>query len=110
MGYRKMLVYFGVFALTLTVTGVLQAGEKEDMAEMQKKLNQNVMERPFNPGDKVAIDAYLAEAIKNATPPPQQQPPQNWQPGWTCNNLMGSYYQYRNCLHYYRYYGHYYGY
>jgi hypothetical protein len=110
MGYHKMSVYIGVFALTLAVTGVLQAGEKEDMAEMQKKLNQNVMERPFNPGDKSAIDAYLAEAIKKATPPPQQQPPVNWQPGWTCNNLMGSYYQYRNCLHYHQYYGHYYGY
>ena len=110
MGYRNIAACVSVFALTLTMTGVLQAGEKEDMEAMQKQLNQSVMERPFNPGDKAAIDAYLADAIKKGMPPPQQQPPQNWQPGWTCNNLMGSYYQYRNCLHYYRYHGHYYGY
>lgn len=96
--------------LVLTWSGVLQAGEKEDMEAMQKQLNQNVLERPFNPGDKAAIDAYLDKAIKERTPPPQVQPPQNWQPGWTCNNLMSSYLQYRNCLHYYRYHGYYYPY
>ena len=109
MAHKLMLACIGVSALTLTVSGVLQAGEKEDMEAMQKQLNQKVMERPFNPGDKAEIDAYLLQALKNGTLPPQQQPP-NWQPGWTCNNLMSSYYQYRNCLHYHRYYGHYYGY
>ncbi len=108
---RNVLVAcLSVCTLTLTWSGVLQAGEKEDMEAMQKQLNQNVFERPFNPGDKASIDAYLEQAIKSGTLPPQQQPPANWQPGWTCNNLMGSYLQYRNCLHYHRYYGHYYGY
>ena len=96
-------------ALTMAMGGVLQAGENEDMEAMQKQLNQKVMERPFNPGDKAEMDAYLLQALKNGTLPSQQRPP-NWQPGWTCNNLMSSYYQYRNCLHYHRYYGHYYGY
>lgn len=99
--------------LTLGIIGsasnLVLAGEKEDMEAMQKALNQKVMERPFNPGDKAALDAYLEEALKNGVLPPQLQPPRNWQPGWTCNNLMSSYSQYRNCLHYQRYYGHYYG-
>lgn len=95
---------------TVLWSGVLQAGEKEDMEAMQKQLNQNVMDRPFNPGDRAAIDAYLQQAVKNNTPPPQVQAPSGWQPGWTCNNLVYSYYQYRNCLHYYRYYGYYYRY
>lgn len=86
------------------------AGEEEDMAAMQKAMNQQTMERPFNAGDQAALDAYLAQALKNGLPPPQQKPPSNWQPGWTCNNLMYSYYEYRNCRHYHRYYGHYYGY
>lgn len=110
MGCRTLCACLGMFALTITVPGLLQAGEKEDMEAMQKQLNQNVLERPFNPGDKAAIDAYLEQAVKKGTPPPQIQPPANWQPGWTCSNLMYSYYQYRNCLHYHRYYGHYYGY
>lgn len=54
---------------------VVLAGEKEDMAAMQKALNQQTMERPFNPGDKATIDAYLEQALKKGTPPPQQQPP-----------------------------------
>lgn len=99
-----------VLGLVGSQSGNLSAGEKEDMEAVQKQLNQEVLERPFNPGDKAALDAYLEKAIKNATPPPQLQPPPHWQPGWTCNNLMYSYYQYRNCLHYYRYYGRYYGY
>ena len=82
----------------------------EDMAAMQKAMNQQTMDRPFNAGDQAALDAYLALALKNGLPPPQQKPPSNWQPGWTCSNLMYSYYEYRNCNHYHRYYGHYYGY
>ncbi len=109
MGHCKMFVYIGVFALTLAVTSLLQAGEKEDMEAMQKQMNQNVLERPFNPGDKASINAYLEQALQKGMLPPQQLPPTNWQPGWTCNNLMGSYLQYRNCLHYHQYYGHYYG-
>lgn len=101
----------GLLALVLLASAysVVLAGEKEDMEAMQKAMNQQTMERPFNPGDKAALDAYLAQALKSGLPPPQQAPA-NWQPGWTCNNLMNSYYQYRNCLHYHRYYGHYYGY
>lgn len=110
MGHHKMVAYMGLFALTLTMAGSLQAGEKEDMEAMQKKLNQEVVERPFNPGDKASIDAYLEEALHKGTLPPQMVPPSNWQSGWTCNNLMNAYSQYRNCLHYHQYYGRYYGY
>ena len=88
--------------------GVPWAGEKEDMEALQKQLNKQVLEKPFSPGDAAALDAYLQEAVKNNTQPPQTQPPTGWQPGWTCNNLMYSFSQYRNCRHYYQYYGHYY--
>lgn len=110
MGCHKLFACLGMVALLLSMSGFLQAGEKEDMEAMQKKLNQNVFERPFNPGDKASIDAYLEQALQKGTVPPQVMPPASWQPGWTCNNLMNSYDQYRNCLHYHQYYGHYYGY
>jgi len=42
----------------------LWAGEKEDMEAMQRALNQEVLDKPFYPGDKAAVDAYLEDAIK----------------------------------------------
>ncbi len=95
-------------AIVMGVGGMLWAGEKEDMEALQKQLNKQVLEKPFNPGDAAALDTYLQQAVKNNTQPPQTQPPAGWQPGWTCNNLMYSYSQYRNCRHYHQYYGHYY--
>ena len=100
--------------LTLGITALpyslVLAGEKEDMEAMQDVMNQQTMDKPFNAGDQTALDAYLLEALKKGHPPPQKKPPMNWQPGWTCSNLQYSYHEYRNCLHYHRYYGHYYEY
>lgn len=110
MSGKVLVVSLTLAVVTWIGSGVLQAGEKEDMEAMQKQLNQNVLERPFNPGDRATIDAYLEKAKKDGTPPVQVRPPATWQPGWTCNNLMYSYYQYQNCLHYYQYYGYYYRY
>ena len=108
MGRAALGIVGCALSFIIGIAGVLWAGEKEDMEALQKQLNQKVLDRPFNAGDAAALDAYLQQAIKNNTPPPQTQPPAGWQPGWTCNNLLYSYYQYRNCHHYYRYYGHYY--
>jgi hypothetical protein len=110
MRSKILLVSCSALALTMAMGGALQAGEKEDMEAMQKALNKQVMERPFNPGDQATIDAYLEQATKKGMPPPQMQPPPEWRPGWTCQNLTYSYNQYRNCLHYHRYYGRYYPY
>lgn len=105
-----LVICLSFYAVTVLWNGLLQAGEKEDMEAMQNQLNQNVLDRPFNPGDKASIMAYLEQALQKGTLPPQLHPPTGWQPGWTCSNLMYSYGQYRNCLHYHQYYGHYYGY
>ena len=87
----------------------LWAGEKEDMEAMQKALNQEVLDKPFNPGDKAKVDAYLEESIKKGLKPNGTKP-QGWAPGWTCNNLVYSYRAYRDCRYYHRYHGHYYPY
>jgi hypothetical protein len=88
---------------------LLWAGEKEDLAAMQKALNQEVLDKPFNPGDKAAVEAYLENAIKKGVKPIETKP-QGWSPGWTCNNLVYSYRAYRNCRYYHRYHGRYYPY
>lgn len=108
--FQKGLRILFVSLVCIGVGGsLLWAGEKEDLEAMQKALNQQVLDKPFYPGDKAAVDAYLDEAIKKGVKPIETKP-QGWAPGWTCNNLMYSFGAYRNCLHYHRYYGHYYPY
>ena len=109
MIYRYTLSLFLPIILILMTGSALWAGEKEDMEAMQKALNQQVLDKPFYPGDKAAVDAYLDEAIKKGTKP-VETPPAGWAPGWTCNNLVYSFNAYRNCMHYYRYHGRYYPY
>lgn len=85
--------------------GAASAGESEDPVEMQKQLNQGVMEKPFSVEDAAKIDAYITDAMKKDIKP-QQTPPASWRSGYTCADLQ-DYYEYRDCLYYYRYYGHY---
>ena len=85
------------------------AGEKEDMAEMQRQLNAEVMSEPFDAGDPAKIDAYIKEAMANDIKPVTRAP-SYWQPGYTCNYIRQyryNYNNYRNCLYHHRYYGRY---
>ena len=102
-----------VAALSLSVIAGLFAtspafgGDAETMAEMQKKLNAEVMEKPFTVADQAKVDAYINEAMQKNLKP-RQQAPQHWAPGNTCQDLWRySYNDYRDCAYYYRYYGHY---
>ena len=102
---------FCIFAVLMFVLGgwnSVLAGDEEDMEALQRALNQKVMERPFDPGDQAEIDAFVEKALKSDMVP-QEYEGNNWRPGYTCANLRQyGYYQYRNCLHYYRYHGRYY--
>lgn len=85
------------------------AGEEEDMAEMQKQLNAEVMAQPFDAADAAKVDAYIKEAMKNNIKP-QGKAPSYWQPGYTCDYIRQYRYRYRayrNCMYHYRYYGRY---
>lgn len=101
MSLFVVLVPFGV--------GSVLAGEEEDLEAMQRALNKEVLDRPFNPGDQAAVDKYVEDALsKNEIP--KEYTGKDWKQGYTCNNLMGSLFRYRNCQHYYRHYGRYYPY
>ncbi|RMH36381.1 MAG: hypothetical protein D6690_05915 [Nitrospirae bacterium] len=82
------------------------ADEEEDMEALQRALNQQVLDRPFDPGDRAAVDKYLEESLKKGVKPVESPPP-GWRPGWTCANLTYSFRWYRNCLYYHHYYGYY---
>jgi hypothetical protein len=96
-----------VFVALAFFSSVAVGGPKEDM---QRQLNQEVMDSEFDAGDPQRAQAYADEAIKKGIKPVAAGP-SYWQPGWTCSNLIGSAYyryaDYRNCIYYHRYYGRY---
>jgi hypothetical protein len=75
--------------------------------EMQRQLNQQVLNSPFNAGDIDKAQAYAEDAYRRRILPPPH-PPAYWVPGWTCNNLTTysyySYGDYQNCVYYHYYY------
>ena len=87
---------------------IVFADDEEDMAEMQKKLNAEVMQQPFHAEDPEKVDAYVKEAMKKHLKPKVYKG-DHWQRGYTCHDMLRwSWYEYRNCMYYYRYYGYYY--
>ena len=101
---------FILFTLLLGNWSIAIADDDEDLEALQRALNQKVMERPFDPGDQAEIDAFVENALKK-NQVPEEYKGNNWRRGYTCADLRQyGYYQYRNCLHYYRYHGRYYPY
>jgi hypothetical protein len=106
---HKNISIFTALLATLFLSSPGWAGEAEEMAEMQKQLNAEVMSKPFDPGDPAKIDAYIEDALANDIQP-VTQPPSYWQPGYTCGYIRQyryDYNTYRNCLYHHRYYGRY---
>lgn len=103
----RIMLLSTAIAAGLSFAPAVFASDEDDMAEMQRKLNKQVVEKPFSVEDAAKIDAYVADALKkNVKPRPQA--PEYWQPGYTCANLWShSYYDYRDCAYYHRYYGRY---
>lgn len=84
------------------------ASDEDDMAEMQRQLNSDVMSQPFLAEQPEKVDAYIQESLKKKVVPPEYTG-SNWQPGYTCRDLLRySWNEYRNCRYYHRYYGYYY--
>jgi len=100
-----LVIFLGVSAQSL-----IAETEEEEMARMQKQLNQGVMEQPFLAEQPEKVDAYIKEAMKKNIKPPEYKG-RNWRRGYTCRNLLRySWYEYRNCRYYHHYYGRYYPY
>jgi hypothetical protein len=103
IGLLFILLFLGVLVFMPLKWAV--AGDKE-LEDMQKQLNSQVLEKPFSVEDSQKIDAYIKDSMQKNMKP-NGKIPGGWQPGYTCANLH-DYYEYRDCLYYYRYYGHYY--
>lgn len=100
--------FFLVFALVFSASPSW-SDDEDDLAEMQRQLNAEVMAQPFDPGDVAKVDAYIKDALAKDIKPVTKAP-SYWQPGYTCNHIRRyhySYRAYRNCLYHHRYYGRY---
>ena len=106
---KKTVVLVGAMMAGVVSAAVALADDADQMAEMQKRLNQEVMDKPFSVEDQSKIDAYMAEAVKNNTKPVENPPANwNWQPGYTCASIYNYGWQaYSQCAYYHRYYGRY---
>lgn len=109
-----MRFYMHLLIGMLLFIGFAQAradkSQSEDMARMQRQLNQEVMEKPFYAEDPQKVDAYIKEASKNNIKPLEYSGP-HWRAGYTCSDMLRySWVEYRNCRYYYHYYGRYYSY
>jgi len=85
----------------------LSADAETDTAEMQRRLNQEVMQKPFSVEDQARIDAHVKEAMKKNLGP-VKTPPSYWRLGYTCDSIRHYGWQpYSDCYYHYRYYGRY---
>lgn len=91
-------------------TGIAFATEEEDLAEMQRQLNSEVMAEPFLAEQPEKVEAYIKESKKNGLTPEVYQGP-HWRRGYTCRDMLRyNWTEYRNCRYYRNYYGSYYPY
>lgn len=75
---------------------------------MQDQLNQQTLNKAFDPDNPADLKAYLDDAVQKGIKPPVQPSP-HWRSGYTCDNILSyGYSGYRDCMLYYRYYGCYY--
>jgi hypothetical protein len=99
-----MLSFLGVYKVNRGYGGEMT----EEMKQMQKQLNNQVMSKPFSVADEAQVKAYIEGAQKRGEVP-QPYTGKYWRAGYTCVDLRPySYQEYLSCRHYYFYYGHYY--
>ncbi len=88
-----------------------RADAASDRAEMQRQMNADNMASEFHTEDVAKIDTYIKDSMEKNLKP-KTNPPENWQPGYSCDayyyrHYSYNYYGYRDCLYHYRYYGRY---
>ena len=95
--------------LLIVATKVI-ASEQDDLEKMQQQLNQEVMSKEFLAEQPEKVDAYIKESMEKDLKPPEYTG-RHWRRGYTCRDLLRyDWYEYRNCMYYYRYHGRYYPY
>lgn len=107
---KRMVMTVLAAVLLGGVQNLFAETEEEEMARMQRQLNQGVMDKPFFAEQPEKVDAYIKEAMKNNIKPKEYQGT-HWRRGYTCRDLLRySWVEYRDCRYYHHYHGRYYPY
>ena len=107
---RILLPLIAGILFSICIPSQAYATEEEDLAEMQKQLNAETMNKPFLAEQPEKVDAYIKEAMKKNLKPPEYEGT-HWRQGYTCRDLLRyNWREYRNCRYYHRYHGRYYPY
>lgn len=97
------LSFFGIL-----ISSSAGAQTEKELADMQKKLNAEVMEKPFSVADEAKIDAFIKDAMAKDLKPAVNKAPPHWQAGYTCADIYQyGWNGYQNCRYYHHYYGRY---
>ncbi len=108
MKIRHLFLLMISIVVSFTFASSVMASEEDEMAAMQRKLNAEVMEKPFSVADEKKIDAYIKDAMKKDLKPAVSKAPKFWKPGYTCASIYSyGWSYYRNCRYYRHYYGRY---
>ena len=103
--FRSMASSFIFMSL---ISGSAIAQTDKELAEMQKKLNAQVLEKPFSVEDEAKVDAYIKDAMAKNLKPAADTAPSHWQAGYTCADIYSyGWNEYQNCRYYRHYYGRY---
>src|SRR3954463_11613481 len=103
---RLMILPLVILISTLSIS-VLAQSDKE-LAEAQKKLNTEVLEKPFSVEEEAKVDEYIKAAMEKNLNPAVTQAPTHWQQGYTCADIYQyGWNEYQNCRYYRSYYGRY---
>ena len=95
-----------LFSMQISNTAFAQTAK--ELADMQKKLNVEVLEKPFSVADEAKVDAYIKDAMAKNLKPEVSKAPSYWRPGYSCADIYHyGWNGYRNCRYYHSYYGHY---
>lgn len=104
---NKIIFIFINFLILFIYPVYVSADQASEMAEMQKKLNAEVMEKPFSVEDEQKIDSYIKDAMKKDLKP-LEKAPVFWKPGYTCASIYHrGWNHYSSCRYYRKYYGRY---
>ena len=106
----KLLISVFAGLLMISTIAVFASDKDDEMARMQKQLNQDVMSQEFLAEEPEKVDAYIKEAMEKNLKPLEYKGT-HWRSGYTCHDLLRySWQEYRDCRYYHRYYGRYYPY
>lgn len=104
---HKSIKMILVLFVSFFFSNMLIANEEDEMAAMQKRLNAEVMEKPFSVADEKKIDAFIKAAMVKDLKPAKKAP-DFWKPGYTCASIYSyGWNHYRSCRYYRHYYGRY---